>query len=57
MKRMESRWELIQSADYPGHWHVEYISSTSGEVAVTVFSGLEAKERAEEYCKWKNGEL
>ncbi len=44
--------EIIESADYPGHWHVEAVSE-DGQIAVAVFSGWNAKELAEEYFAWK----
>ena len=48
------QWEIEESKDYPGHWHVEAIDH-DGRVFVAVFSGPEAKERAVEYLDWKNG--
>ena len=48
------QYEIIESRDFPGHWHVEAINE-DGSVSVAVFSGPEAKERAAEYADWKNG--
>jgi hypothetical protein len=48
------KYEIVESRQYPGHWHVEAIDE-EGRVFVTVFSGPEAKERATEYADWKNG--
>lgn len=37
-------------------WHVEGIDHASeGECYVTIFYGLKAQARAEEYAAWKNG--
>jgi hypothetical protein len=52
---MESRYEVIEHAGFPGQWHVEYISSTSGECFVAIFTGPEAEQRAREYAAW-NGD-
>lgn len=51
----EDRYEAFEDQEQQ-QWRVEYISSTSGECFVTIFSGPEARERAEDYAKWKNGE-
>lgn len=47
------KYELVESRDFPGHWHVEHIDE-EGRVYVAVFSGPGAKERAAEYADWKN---
>ena len=47
-------WELLEHPKYPGHWHVEYVNE-HGEIAVVVFSGLDAQANAEEYQRFKNG--
>jgi hypothetical protein len=47
-------YEIVESRDYPGHWHVEAIDN-EGRIYVAVFSGPDAKERAAEYADWKNG--
>jgi len=47
-------YEIVESDQYPGHWHVEAIGS-KGEIYVAVFSGAKAIERAAEYANWKNG--
>jgi hypothetical protein len=49
-------WEASRSRDAVGddEWRVEAIDYESeGEVYVAIFSGSEAKERAEEYAAWK----
>ena len=46
-------YEVIESREYPGHWHAEAIDS-EGRVLVAVFSGPNAMERAAEYSDWKN---
>lgn len=48
------KYEIAESKDYPGHWHVEAIDDEGG-VFVAIFSGPEAKDRAAEYADWKNG--
>ena len=47
-------YQVAESRDYPGHWHVEAIAE-DGSVFVAVFSGPEASERAAQYADWKNG--
>jgi hypothetical protein len=48
------KYEVVESRDYPGHWHVEAINN-DGSIEVAVFSGPSAQERAAEYADWKNG--
>jgi hypothetical protein len=48
------RYEIIESSQHPGHWHVEAIDE-EGRVFVAVFSGPDAQKRAAEYADWKNG--
>jgi hypothetical protein len=51
-------YEVIQSRDVPGEWRVEAIDFKSdGQVYVTIFSGPEAQERAEEYAAWKSNRI
>jgi len=49
-------YEVVESKQYSGHWHVEAIDS-DGRVFVAVFSGPNAKDRAYEYAGWKNSVL
>lgn len=49
-------YETVESRHYPGHWHVEAIDS-DGRVHVAIFSGPNAKARAQEYADWKNSEV
>jgi hypothetical protein len=51
---VHAKYEIAESEDYPGHWHVEAVDD-EGVVFVAVFSGPEARERAAEYADWKNG--
>lgn len=46
-------YEVVESRDFPGHWHVEAIDN-DGRVYVAVFSGPNAVERAYAYAGWKN---
>ena len=46
-------YELTESPDHPGQWHVEAIGK-GDEVYVAVFSGPGAWKRAVEYADWKN---
>lgn len=48
--------EIRKDKISPGNWRVETISPVDGSVvAIAVFSGLDARRRAEEYAAWKNG--
>lgn len=48
-------WEVIEDRQHPGDWRVEGINyKDDGEVYVTIFSGPDARERAEEYAVWKS---
>jgi hypothetical protein len=49
-------YEVVESRQYPGHWHVEAIDS-DGRIFVSVFSGPNAMDRALEYANWKNSAL
>jgi quinol monooxygenase YgiN len=42
------KYELLESPTNPGHWHVEAFDD-EGECIKAVFSGPEAKRRAESY--------
>lgn len=46
------KYEVVQSADYPGHWYVEPVDPSNGNMAA--FSGPNAEELAREYARWKN---
>ena len=46
-------FEITESRDYPGQWHVEAIGKDD-EVYVAVFSGPESRKLAVEYADWKN---
>ncbi len=46
-------WEALEDRLHPGDWRVEAVDHEDGAVCVTVFSGLRARERAEEYAGWK----
>jgi hypothetical protein len=48
------RYSMIESKDFPDHWHVEAIES-DGAICMAVFSGPKAHDRAAEYMDWKNG--
>ena len=51
------QWECIEDKHNPGDWRVEAIDhDNGGQVYVTIFSGPEAQERAEEYAALKNGQ-
>ena len=48
-------YEVYEVAESRHQWRVEAIDhDQDGQVFVTIFSGPEAKERAEEYAAWKN---
>lgn len=49
-------YEVVESRQYSGHWHVEAVDD-DGAVFVVVFSGPKAKDRAHEYASWKNSVL
>ncbi len=52
---MKQVYEVQESRHTKGEWVVEMIDHGSeGEVYVTIFSGPQARERAEEYAAWKN---
>jgi hypothetical protein len=51
---MNLNFEVVQSRNEQDEWRAEAIDS-EGMVFVTIFSGPNAKERAEEYATWKNG--
>jgi len=48
------QYEVAESRGYPNQWHVEAVGE-DGEVYVAIFSGPEARTRAEEYAIFKNG--
>ena len=48
-------YEISERKDFPGNWGVEAINyDGDGEIYMAIFSGPEAKERAEEYARLKN---
>ena len=48
-------YEVLASEGVINEWRVEAINyAGDGEVYVTIFSGPDAKERAEEYAEWKS---
>jgi len=48
-------YEVITDSLNAGDYRVEAIDSESdGEVYIAIFSGPDAKARAEEYARWKN---
>lgn len=49
-------YEVAKDKTAIGDYRVEAINNSGdGEVFVTIFSGPDAKDRAEEYASWKNG--
>ncbi len=47
-------YEVFEDRQSPGDWRVEAINiDGDGECYVAIFSGPQAKERAEEYAEWK----
>ncbi|HEX2228399.1 MAG TPA: hypothetical protein VHM64_14775 [Candidatus Binatia bacterium] len=50
------KYEVQESEETRGAFVVTAIER-DGEVYSTLFSGARAKERAEEYAKWKNSEV
>jgi hypothetical protein len=52
------KYEVKQSEDRAGDYIALAVNEDSnGEVFSALFSGPEAKKRAEEYAAWKNSEL
>jgi hypothetical protein len=48
-------YEAAADRKSPNDWRVEAIDfENEGNVYVTIFSGPNAQERAEEYANWKN---
>lgn len=48
------RYEVAESRNATGEWRVEAIDTDNdGQIYVALFSGPEARERAEEYAEWK----
>lgn len=50
-------YESFQNRDNASDWRVEAIDSKAGDVYIATFAGPLARERADEYAKFKNGEL
>jgi len=48
-------YEASPSRDVVGEWMVRGLNGAGGEAFTARFSGRGARERAEEYAKWKNG--
>jgi hypothetical protein len=52
------KYEIKESEDRSGEYLAVAINEDSGgEVFSALFSGPEAKKRAEEYAAWKNNQL
>jgi hypothetical protein len=52
------KYEVKESQDRPGDYVAIAVNEASrGETYVALFSGPDAKKRAEEYAAWKNSEL
>lgn len=50
-------WIALEDRQTPGDWRVEAIDyENEGKVYVTIFSGPESRERAEEYATMKNAQ-
>lgn len=50
-------WTAFEDKRNPGDWRVEAIDfENEGAVYVAIFSGPDARERAEEYAAWQNAE-
>ena len=48
-------YEVVASRDAVNEWRVEAIDEAGeGQSYVAIFSGPDAKQRAEEYAVWKN---
>jgi hypothetical protein len=51
-------YEVLEDREEPGLWRVEAINEAGeGEVYVTLFSGPDARARAEAYAAWKSGAI
>ena len=49
------QYEAFKSKGTVDEWRVEAIDENNeGQVFVTIFSGPDAKQRAEEYAAWQN---
>lgn len=49
-------YEVVQSRGRLGEYRVEGIDyGSDGQIYIAIFSGPQAKERAEEYGRFKNG--
>ena len=48
-------WTAVEDRRNHAEWRVEAVDfDNEGAVYVAIFSGPEARERAEEYAAWKN---
>jgi hypothetical protein len=51
-------WTVFKDSRKRGDWRVEAPDfDEEGQLYITIFSGPEARERAEEYAEWKNSQL
>ncbi len=49
------KYETVEDRQSPGDWRAEAVNDEGdGEVYVAIFTGPDAKERAQEYAAWKN---
>ena len=49
------RYETCESKTHPGEWLAEAINyEGDGEIHGTIFTGILAQERAEQYAEWMN---
>ena len=52
------KYEVQEAQESLGNYLAFAVNEESeGEIYLALFSGPEAKQRAEEYASWKNGEL
>ena len=50
-------FEIFEDRMTPGDWRVEMNDMKTGEGEVTIFSGMRARERAQEYADWRSSRL
>jgi len=51
-------WTVFKDSRKRGVWRVEAPDfDEEDQLYITIFSGPEARERAEEYAEWKNSQL
>jgi hypothetical protein len=52
------RYEVFESRESPSDWVAAAVNDEgSGEIYTAEFSGPGARQLAEEYAEWKNGQL